>query len=355
MKLILVLGFLGSGIWFSVHRSDPQMSVAQQQNQRAVEDLFHEQQDHSDLAGMVRDSDFVVVSRGIPTQWLMPSVGVDIQIKVLEVLKGPPVSETLGVHVGYGEYKCLLEDRPSLLFIKKKYVWSGKAGKQGTQLLREGPILMAWKWIQGIGEGDTTSYALVKDLCQKEIIKTKEMALDPKRMVIKKSPTPRTVEFQGSVSKGQNYEHQATDLVKFNLSFYGQGWEWWVTVYTKEGGEGYAVGSRNYKSPSANEKNTSIQGWHFRNQENTGPRKMERGLNLFERDFDFRPKIEIPWNFGPKGPSKSFQEESKALTSFHVKGLIKIQDLVLSPPLKGQKADIERMSFLVRLTIEGSQ
>ena len=91
-----------------------------------------------------------------------------------------------------------------------------------------------------------------------------------------------------------------------------------------------------------------IEGWHFRNADNTGPN--EGGVNAPQqlREFIFSPEVgrEIQ---GPLSASSASNEEIKRIQAFG-RGWLHLDEFRLTPPRRGERASFEFLKFSACLT-----
>jgi hypothetical protein len=83
---------------------------------------------------------------------------------------------------------------------------------------------------------------------------------------------------------------------------------------------------------------TSIEGWHFRNEDNTGPNTGELNFPQHEREFIFSP--EAPQLIG----KEIVGEDTERIRAFG-RGILSIERLKLSPAIRGGTANILEMDF----------
>jgi hypothetical protein len=86
-----------------------------------------------------------------------------------------------------------------------------------------------------------------------------------------------------------------------------------------------------------------IEGWHFRNADNTGPNDGSVNAPQRERGFLFSPEVGRSFDY----PLTAAQAEQFAQRAGG--GLLTIQDLVLGNLVPGEKAWIESMDFTIDL------
>lgn len=86
---------------------------------------------------------------------------------------------------------------------------------------------------------------------------------------------------------------------------------------------------------------TDIQGWHFRNEDNTGPNDGSVNQPQEDRAFTFSPEVVRMQKLPTSGLTESDFQRIAQFGS----GVLHIDWLILSPPNKGERARILEMSF----------
>ena len=89
-----------------------------------------------------------------------------------------------------------------------------------------------------------------------------------------------------------------------------------------------------------------IEGWHFRNQDNTGPNEGSVNAPQELRDFIFSPQVGrgIEYN-----GSATTSEDVAKVQSFG-RGWLHLDEFRLTPPRKGERASFEWLKFSACLT-----
>ena len=92
-----------------------------------------------------------------------------------------------------------------------------------------------------------------------------------------------------------------------------------------------------------------VEGWHFRNEANTGPNTGDVNALDEHREFFFSPK------FGTcvSTPENATQAEFEAATRDGT-GVLEITDLTLGNLTPGEKADIRELKFTVHFVVAQS-
>ena len=91
-----------------------------------------------------------------------------------------------------------------------------------------------------------------------------------------------------------------------------------------------------------------IEGWHFRNVDNTGPNEGSVNAPQELRDFVFAPQVgrEIQ---GPSATSSPTIEEVERVRAFG-RGWLHVDEFRLTPPRRGERAAFEFLKFSACLT-----
>ena len=89
-----------------------------------------------------------------------------------------------------------------------------------------------------------------------------------------------------------------------------------------------------------------IEGWHFRNAQNTGPNDGSVNAPGKQRDFIFSPEVGRTIEYDGSNTT----EEDVARVEAFGRGTLTILDYELSPPAPGERARFVRMKFVVCLT-----
>ena len=163
----------------------------------------------------------------------------------------------------------------------------------------------------------------------------------------------RKVKFYGEVSKGRSFERQIGANLFFRLAPQELGWS--ISVGSKAGRENFCgVVTPPYRGINA----LQIEGWHFRNSDNSGPNDINAPQELREFYFvvteaDYRSAFDalqiLLW------PYSYSKQQIDAAEGAHAKvrkgrGKLMIRDLKLNVLELGKQAGIDRMAFDVELT-----
>ena len=153
----------------------------------------------------------------------------------------------------------------------------------------------------------------------------------------------RTASFQGSVKKGQPYRHDLWGGLRLELEPTDFGWDIKVRDTTRAAEDLAGLTPPFHFVPNP----TDIEGWHFRNKANTGPNKGDVNAPMEERDFIF--SREVGRSIQPAGHEGEITEEEVDRVRDAGRGVLTIDDIVLTAPRPGEKAGIESMRFTVAI------
>ena len=151
-------------------------------------------------------------------------------------------------------------------------------------------------------------------------------------------------EFSGEVSKGEEYRYQFSDNYIFFLEPLksGDGWE----IVIKETGADDGDNLARLTPPLHLTPNPRfIEGWHFRNSDNTGPNETgDKNVNAPGkiREFIFSPKV------GKQIQSEPTAEELEIIRK-DGSGTLTITEIELGNLNPGEKANITSMKFEVKI------
>ena len=165
-------------------------------------------------------------------------------------------------------------------------------------------------------------------------------------------------EFSGRVERGEVFEQQIAPNLVFRLIPLAQDWEIWIGDSTDSGHNFSDV----VTPPLYGINPRQIEGWHFRNSDNSGPNQAgEKNVNApqYERRFCFvlneaDYQAAYAWLDAHKGATAqvSGTVESRYQMAERATGAVSIRELVLGN-LDGERAWIERMEFGVEITVPG--
>lgn len=169
------------------------------------------------------------------------------------------------------------------------------------------------------------------------------------------------IELRGEVQRGYTlvhpFEHDK-HMFEFRLVPRGHGWSIWVVDPTNRERNHVVVATPPYRGINP----AVIQGWHFRNADNSGPNKPGEGnVNApgETRKFAFvldgasyqaaREALEIlMWPDG-RIEDQITQAEERLAAIPKAMGVLEIEALELGNLVEGEQAWIERLAFRVRI------
>jgi hypothetical protein len=154
---------------------------------------------------------------------------------------------------------------------------------------------------------------------------------------------PATIEFSGSIKAGQRFEHPFGDRFIFALEPMQYGWG--ISVCEKGREENLAGLTLPLHGPNP----TEIEGWHFRNEDNTDSGNDHSDMmSSDDREFIFSPEVGKTIN-APESTNEITEDDIDRIEAFG-QGELKIKRLKLSPPQLHGTASIEQMNFDCKLT-----
>ena len=151
-------------------------------------------------------------------------------------------------------------------------------------------------------------------------------------------PTRQQISFTGAVKAGEHFQLPFGERFIFSLEPSDFGWL--VAVHEKDTEEDLSRLTPPFHFvPNPRE----IEGWHFRNELNTGPNDGSVNGPQEEREFVFSPEVGRTIQ-GPTAHWSVSSEEVERVTSFG-RGVLHIERLLLSPVKRGDRAKILEMDF----------
>lgn len=121
-----------------------------------------------------------------------------------------------------------------------------------------------------------------------------------------------------------------------------EGWFLRVTVKSREEEDLSRLTPPWHFVPNARE----IEGWHFRNAENTGPNEGSVNAPQETRNFIFSPEV----GRGVEYNGSATRAEDVARVESFGRGWLFIESYVLTPPRQGERAAFESLKFSACLT-----
>ena len=151
-------------------------------------------------------------------------------------------------------------------------------------------------------------------------------------------PTPQQITFTGAVKAEERF--QLPFGGRFTFALEPSEFGWLIVINEKGREENLARLTPPFHFvPNPRE----IEGWHFRNEENTGPNDGSVNAPQEERQFIFSPEVGRSIQ-GPTAHWSVSTEEVERVGSFG-RGVLHIERLVLSPLKRGDRARILEMHF----------
>jgi hypothetical protein len=155
-------------------------------------------------------------------------------------------------------------------------------------------------------------------------------------------PGRRAERVQGTVQRGQSFSQTTRSGWILKLEPGGAGWSLQVTMKGREQEDLSRLTPPWHFVPNPRE----IEGWHFRNADNTGPN--DGSVNAFQelREFIFSPAVgrEVEYSGSATTP-----EDVAKVRSFG-RGWFYIESYRLTPPRRGERAAFETITFSACLT-----
>lgn len=145
----------------------------------------------------------------------------------------------------------------------------------------------------------------------------------------------------GTVKKDETFSRPFGGFV-FTLKPMQHGW----SIDIAQAGHHYLA---NVTAPRHGPNAIDIEGWHFRNEANTGPNTGDVNAPDEHREFFFSPKFGTCMAEPNKAPPAEFESATRDGT-----GVLEITDLSLGNLKAGERANIEEMKFTVHLTVAQS-
>jgi hypothetical protein len=285
---------------------------------------------------VVTQSEYVI--RGMVKEHLNAGKGgtrEDMNVEVLEVLKGNYAGKTIRIKGNYG-WLC----RPPVTQFPVGTEWilaiNGPGSKPGVD---GGPAISACGqyWLQVVNSkatGNITDEGNPKS--------SEEMVLTELRQRL----SPRAhVRINGQVRAGESFEQVFGSRFQFRLEPSRSGWT--IVIKDGRGTEDIARLSPPFHGvPNPRD----IEGWHFRNIDNTGSNDAgEKNVNApgVAREFIFSPDVGRTID-GPEAKRKPTVEEIERVKDFGT-GVLRILDYSILELEPGDRTLLEWMRFEVEL------
>jgi hypothetical protein len=155
-------------------------------------------------------------------------------------------------------------------------------------------------------------------------------------------PGRKAEQIRGTVNRGDSFSHTTPGGWMLRLTPGPAGWFLQVTTAARENEDLSRLTPPWHFVPNARE----IEGWHFRNDDNTGPNEGSVNAPQELREFIFSPAVgrELEYN-----GSATRVEDVEKVRSFG-RGWLFIESFRLTPPRRGERAAFESMTFSACLT-----
>ena len=151
-------------------------------------------------------------------------------------------------------------------------------------------------------------------------------------------PARRQITFTGAVKAGEHFQRPFGERFIFKLEPSDFGWI--IALYEKGRNEDLSRLTPPFHFvPNSRE----IEGWHFRNEMNTGSNDGSVNAPQGEREFIFSPEVGRSIQ-GPTARWSVSTEEVERVSSFG-RGVLHIEHLLISPVKRGDRAKILEMDF----------
>lgn len=147
---------------------------------------------------------------------------------------------------------------------------------------------------------------------------------------------------QGAVSKGERFTRTTAAGWIVTLQPDQEGWFLQVTIKGREAEDLARLTPPWHFVPNARE----IEGWHFRNADNTGPNEGSVNAPQELREFIFSPDVGRGIEYNGSGTTPDDVEKVRAFG----RGWLFIDAYTLTPPKRGERAAFERITFSACLT-----
>jgi hypothetical protein len=158
-------------------------------------------------------------------------------------------------------------------------------------------------------------------------------------------PGRRVERIQGTLSRGETFSETTPAGWILRLVPDDEGWLLQVATLGRESEDLSRLTPPWHFAPNARE----ISGWHFRNADNTAPNDGSVNAPRELREFSFSPAVgrEVDY-LGSATPA----EDVERVRSFG-RGWLYIESYRLTPPLRGERAAFESLTFRACLTWPG--
>jgi hypothetical protein len=152
----------------------------------------------------------------------------------------------------------------------------------------------------------------------------------------------RAERVRGAVKRGDPFEHLIATRWILRLRPDSEGWFLEISVKGREEEDLSRLTPPWHFVPNPRE----IEGWHFRNDMNTGPNEGSVNAPQELREFIFSPEVGQGIDYNGSATSLGDVEKVQA----YGRGWLFIEKYTLTPPARGTRAAFETMTFSACLT-----
>jgi hypothetical protein len=150
--------------------------------------------------------------------------------------------------------------------------------------------------------------------------------------------------FEDSVRAGQPYERALWDGLRLELKPLDLGWRIEIRDSTRPDVDLASITPPYHFVPNP----CDIEGWHFRNQANTGPNQGDVNAPQEVREFIFSPEVGRSIRDPAEGTA-AITDDDVERAGRRGRGVLEVLDLDLTPPAKNARAGIRSMRFRVAI------
>jgi hypothetical protein len=154
--------------------------------------------------------------------------------------------------------------------------------------------------------------------------------------------TRRAERLEGTLKRGQRFDRTTPSGWIVRLRPGPDGWFLEVTTKGREAEDLARLTPPWHVVPNPRE----IEGWHFRNADNTGPNDGSVNAPQELREFIFSPEVGRGIEYKGSGTTPAEVENVRAFG----RGWLFIEALTLTPPRRGERAAFETMTFSACVT-----
>jgi hypothetical protein len=155
-------------------------------------------------------------------------------------------------------------------------------------------------------------------------------------------PGRRAEQVRGEVIKGRPFSKSTRAGWILKLVPVEEGWFLEITIKERDSEDLSRLTPPWHFVPNARE----IEGWHFRNQDNTGPNDGSVNAPQELREFIFSPQVGRGIEYNGSGTTS---EDVAKVQSFG-RGWLHLDEFRLTPPRRGERASFEWLKFSACLT-----